>query len=118
MSRRAWSKVMEAITGRGSKVWEKLVKPTVGRGKTQWLKSESDLENQGVRFDYDGNVEDNGQSTTSTRSSQMLGRSLAFGENGETSTVGLMPSLGQSRSKQDATKDEVGSALKSLEEKL
>jgi hypothetical protein len=50
---------MEAITGRGSKVWEKLVKLTVGREKTQWPKTESDLENQGVRFDYDGTIEDN-----------------------------------------------------------
>jgi hypothetical protein len=43
-----------------SGAWKKLANPTVGRGKTAWPKSSVELENVGVRFDYDEEVTQNG----------------------------------------------------------
>ena len=43
-----------------SNIWKKFVKPSVGRGKTVWPKAQNDLEKYGVRFDYDGEVTQDG----------------------------------------------------------
>lgn len=40
--------------------WKKFVDPTVSRGKTIWPKSQAELERIGVRFDYDGEVTQDG----------------------------------------------------------
>lgn len=44
-----------------SGAWKKLSQPTISRGKTAWPKGTADLERYGVRFDYDGEVTQNGQ---------------------------------------------------------
>jgi hypothetical protein len=51
--------VSEGINDSGA--WKKLATPTVSRGKTAWPKSQPKLERYGVRFDYDGEVERDGQ---------------------------------------------------------
>ncbi|KAF2118670.1 hypothetical protein BDV96DRAFT_642852 [Lophiotrema nucula] len=40
--------------------WKKLATPTVSRGKTAWPKTSSDLENIGIRFNYDDEITQNG----------------------------------------------------------
>lgn len=118
MSRRAWGKVVDAITGRGSKVWEKLRKPTVARGKTQWPKTQSDLENQGVRFDYDGIIEENGQIYHKYQVQPNAGKIPSSWKEWRDKNGGTHAVIGTVKIKQDATKDEVDSVLRSFEEKL
>ncbi|KAJ4368446.1 hypothetical protein N0V83_006803 [Neocucurbitaria cava] len=48
-------KSMSKVVG-DSGAWKKLANPTVSRGKTAWPKTSADLENIGVRFDYDEEV--------------------------------------------------------------
>jgi hypothetical protein len=43
-----------------SGAWKKLANPTVSRGKTAWPKGSADLENIGIRFDYDDEVTQDG----------------------------------------------------------
>ena len=52
------SAASEIIRGNSRK---KFVNPTVGRGITLWPKVSKDLEKFGIRFDYDGEVEKDGE---------------------------------------------------------
>ncbi|KAF2437965.1 hypothetical protein P171DRAFT_505743 [Karstenula rhodostoma CBS 690.94] len=58
MGMKALKSVGRALGDSGA--WKKLANPTVSRGKTAWPKSNAELENIGVRFDYDEEVTQNG----------------------------------------------------------
>lgn len=47
-------------TGLTTAVSKKLTSVSVTRGGTAWPKSQKDLQNNGIRFDYDGEVTQNG----------------------------------------------------------
>ncbi|RAH47867.1 uncharacterized protein BO95DRAFT_461617 [Aspergillus brunneoviolaceus CBS 621.78] len=118
MLRQAWNSVVEAITGPGSKVWEKLPRPTVGRGKTQWPKSASNLENHGVRFDYDGTIEENGSVYHKYQVQPNAGKIPSSWKGWRDRNRGTHAVIGTVKVKQDATRDDVDEALRSLGEQL
>lgn len=118
MSRRAWNRVVDAITGRGSKVWEKLTDPTVKRGGTQWPKTPAELEKQGIRFDYDGTVEENGEVYIKYQVQPNAGKIPSSWREWRDKNGGTHAVIGPVKIKKGATKDEVNQSLKSLEDKL
>lgn len=87
-------------------------------GKTQWPKSQSDLENQGVRFDYDGTIDDNGQVYHKYQVQPNAGKIPSSWREWRDKNGGTHAVIGSVKIKEGATKDEVESSLKSLEEKL
>ncbi|KAI2968461.1 hypothetical protein CBS147323_4246 [Aspergillus niger] len=118
MSRRAWKGITEAVTGRGSKIWEKLANPTVDRGRTQWPKSDSDLENHGVRFDYDGIIEENGVKYHKYQVQPNAGKIPSSWKDWRDKHGGTHAVIGTVKIKEDATKEDVDESLQSLEDQL
>jgi hypothetical protein len=91
--------------------WKKLAKPTISRGKTAWPKNKPDLERYGVRFDYDGEVVENGQTFHKYQLQPNAGKvpaSIEDWRNKNGGTHGVMTSI---LIKKDATKDEVTQAV-------
>ncbi|OBT53176.1 hypothetical protein VE04_06179 [Pseudogymnoascus sp. 24MN13] len=54
------NKVFDKARIAASKVAQKFANVSVNRGKTTYPKAPKDLENLGIRWDYDGEVEENG----------------------------------------------------------
>jgi hypothetical protein len=94
-----------------SGAWKKLATPTVSRGKTAWPKSQPELERYGVRFDYDGEVEHDGQKFHKYQLQPNAGKipaSIEDWRNKNGGTHGVMTSI---MVRQDATKEEVAQAV-------
>ncbi|KAF2629278.1 hypothetical protein BU25DRAFT_420152 [Macroventuria anomochaeta] len=99
-----------------SGAWKKLAKPTISRGKTAWPKNKPDLEQYDVRFDYDGEVVQNGQVFHKYQSQPYAGKIPASTEdcrNMNGGTRGVMTSI---LIKQDATQEEVTQAVDNVSE--
>lgn len=115
MSRKAWGSIVDVVTGRGSDIWKKLTNPTVGRGRTQWPKSSSDLENHGVRFDYDGEVEENGEIYHRYQVQPNAGKIPSTWKVWRDKNGGTHSVIGVVKVKKSATKAEVEGALNNFE---
>lgn len=115
MSKRAWKKVVDTVVGRGSGVWEKLAKPTVDRGKTGWPKTAAELERQGVRFDYDGEVVEGNQTYHKWQVQPNSGKIPSTWEEWRNKNGGTHAVIGTIKVKDKATKDEVKQALEDLD---
>jgi hypothetical protein len=54
------NKIFDNARSAAAKAAKKFTNVSVNRGKTTYPKKPKDLENLGIRWDYDGEVEDNG----------------------------------------------------------
>lgn len=115
MSKGAWKTVVDGVVGGGSNVWKKLGKPTVSRGKTQWPKTASDLERQGVRFDYDGEITEDGQKYHKWQVQPNAGKIPSSWREWRDKNGGTHAVIGTVKVKDNATKDEVEEALNNLD---
>lgn len=115
MSKRAWKSVVDAVAGREPNAWKKLGKPTVDRGKTQWPKGTSELERQGVRFDYDGEVVQGDQKYHKWQVQPNAGKIPSSWENWRDKNGGTHAVIATFKVKDNATKDEVKQALDGLD---
>lgn len=103
------------MTGRGSNIWKKLINPTVGGGGTQWPKSTSDLESHGIRFDYDGDVEENGETYHKYQVQPNAGKIPSTWKAWRDKNGGTHSVIGTLKDKKGATKADVEDALNNFE---
>lgn len=118
MSRTTWGGLMDFILGQGSNVWKKLTKPTVPVGGTQWPKSASELERQGVRFDYDGTVTEDGQEFHRYQIQPNAGKIPSAWKRWRDEHGGTHAVIGTLKVKKDATMEEFREALEKFRENL
>lgn len=114
MSKRAWKSVVDAVIG-GTNIWSKLGRPTVGRGGTQWPKSSSEQERHGVRFDYDGEITENGQKYHKWQVQPNAGKIPSSWKEWRDKNGGTHAVIGSIKVKENSTKDEVKEALYGLD---
>ncbi|KAK2756475.1 hypothetical protein FQN54_005368 [Arachnomyces sp. PD_36] len=115
MSRKAWDGIVNVFVGRGSDVWKKLTNPTVRRGGTQWPKSSGDQEAHGVRLDYDGDIEENGQIYHRYQVQPNAGKIPSTWKAWRDKNGGTHAVIGIVKVKKGATKRDVEDALNNFE---
>lgn len=113
---------MKALKGLAASVksagaCKKLANVTVSRGKTAWPKKQADLESVGVRFDYDGQVEQNGNTYEKFQIQPNAGKIPASIKEWREKNGGTHAVLTTIYVKKDASDDEVEAAIeKGLED--
>jgi hypothetical protein len=91
--------------------WKKLAIPTISRGKTAWPKTKPDLERYGVRFDYDGTVDQGGQTFHKYQLQPNAGKIPASIEDWRKKNGGTHGVMASILIKEGATKEEVTQAV-------
>jgi hypothetical protein len=94
----------------------KLTNVSVSRGKTAWPKAEKDLMNLGIRFDYDGEVTQNGIVYNKFQVQPNAGKVPSSVQQWRDNNGGTHAVMGSMLVKKGGTKDDVEDAFAQFED--
>ena len=110
------NKVFAAVEKALSGASKKFTSVSVNRGKTAFPKASKDLENLGIRFDYDGEVSENGLTYNKFQVQPNAGKIPSSVKQWRDSNGGTHAVMGSMRVKKGGTADDVKEGFEKFKE--